>query len=94
MIIRNLVPGFGREVRVKGYFVNKPAPMLVSDLKWLNINTPIPESDYLLLGGKEVIDLPPDKLYGAEVIVAGKLGMRKAREVEIACKKFGDMVGL
>jgi hypothetical protein len=84
----------GHRVRVKGYFVDKPTPMLVTDLKWLNINSPIPESEYILLSGKGVTDLPREPFYGAEVVVSGVVSVRKSMEVELMRRKFGAMVGI
>jgi hypothetical protein len=83
----------GRKVRVQGYFVDSPAPMLVTDLKWLNINSPIPESEYILLGGKGVTNLPRGKYYGAEVVCFGVVTVRKSKEVDLMRKKFGPLAG-
>jgi len=68
----------GSRVEVRGYFVDRPTMTLVSDMKWLLANTPIPEGEHVLLGGVGVERLAVEELYGAEVVVGGKLAMRQS----------------
>ena len=39
---------------VSGYFYNDRFPILVTDLKWTRVNSPMPDSVYLKLGGLEI----------------------------------------
>jgi hypothetical protein len=43
-----------QEYVVEGYFVADPMPMLVKDLKFVRINTPMPDSVFILLRGKGI----------------------------------------
>lgn len=64
-----------RTFKAKGYFSNDPIPMLVNDPIWLRINTPKPDSAYLLLSGPGIDSLlanPDNKYYGTYVTVTGE----------------------
>ncbi len=56
-----------------GYYSSDPIPMLVSDTMWLSINTPTPESEYVLLygAGLKAAVKNPEEYYGALVRVRG-----------------------
>ena len=84
----------GKELSLVGYYVDRPVAMLVSDMKWLQINTPIPESEYILLSGKGIKDLPGKKYYGAKVVIKGVVAQRKSKEIELMKSKYGGPVGL
>ena len=62
------------EYVVEGYFVADPVPMLVKDLKFVRINTRMPESAYILLRGKGIDRFLDQKtVHGAFIQVKGKL---------------------
>jgi hypothetical protein len=70
-----------KKVTVEGYYWNETTPMLVSDMKLLNINTPIPDDKYILLNGKGVDALKgKDNYQGAKVRITipmdSKMGSR------------------
>ncbi|MGD0923486.1 MAG: hypothetical protein ABSA70_17255 [Terriglobia bacterium] len=63
-----------REYSVEGYFVCERIPMLVKDLKTYRANTPMPESEYIVLRGKGIARLrQQEKACGSLVKVTGRL---------------------
>ena len=81
----------GKELTLKGYFVDRPVPMLLSSMHWLNINMPIPESEYIRLSGKGIEEILPEKLYGSYVMIEGKIILTDSKEIDIMRKKIGDI---
>ena len=84
---------------VQGYFVATPEPMLLTDLKWLQVNMPIPESEYILLKGKgiENIETKESKLPGALIQVKGKAGFRPGfspdkYDLELDCRNRPELI--
>ena len=51
----------GKEITLKGFFVDRPVPMLVTTMDVLLINSPIPEEDYIRLKGDPLKDLDPNE---------------------------------
>lgn len=84
----------GKSITLQGYFVDRPAPMLVSSMDLLNINTPIPEKEYIRLTGRGIEGLPPEKFYGAYVALDGVVSVSKDKETKIMVRKFGDIYAL
>jgi hypothetical protein len=65
---------FKQEYVVEGYFVVDPMPMLVKDLKFVRINTRMPESAYILLRGKGIDKFrEQETAYSSFVQAKGKL---------------------
>jgi hypothetical protein len=50
--------------QVEGIFVNDPVPMLLTDIDWFRVNTPMPDSVFIRLSGDIVSSIvsPPDTL--------------------------------
>ena len=84
----------GKSITLQGYFVDRPAPMLVSSMDLLNINTPIPEKEYIRLTGRGIEGLKPEKFYGAYVALDGVVSVSKDKERKIMVRKFGDVSAL
>lgn len=63
------------EFIVEGYFVKDPVPILVTDLKWVNINRPMPDSVFITLGGDALqqINSQLDSLQGAFIRLQGRV---------------------
>ena len=81
----------GKSITLRGFFVDRPAPMLVSSMHYLNINAPIPESEYIRLTGKGIQGLPPKKFYGAYVNLDGIVTLSTDKETKIMREKIGDI---
>ncbi|HWR14610.1 MAG TPA: hypothetical protein VN577_07260 [Terriglobales bacterium] len=60
---------------VEGYFVDDPVPMLVKDMKYFRINTPMPESVYILIRGTGAVQLRDMKAQGSLVRATGRLAV-------------------
>ena len=68
---------------VKGYFVNETVPILISDMKLTLINSPIPDSSYILLTGKGIEEFSKEEgSYGTFIELTGKIDLRKQKEIE------------
>jgi hypothetical protein len=63
----------GQWVTVEGIFVRDPVPMLVTNLEYVQMNMPIPESEYVLLSGKEAEEIDPKILGGGTLQVTGEV---------------------
>jgi hypothetical protein len=63
----------GQWVTVEGIFVRDPVPTLVTNLDYVQMNMPIPESEYVLLSGKEAEEIDPRKLGGGTLQVTGEV---------------------
>ena len=63
----------GKPISVEGIFVKDTIPMLVTDLKIVIANVPMPDTQYLLLSGKKVESIDPQKFGGAKILISGKL---------------------
>lgn len=77
----------GKLVTVEGVFVKDPLPMLITNLKIVTVNTPMPYDQYLVLSGKEVDKINPEKYGGAKVRVVGNVKMVRREEVRYAGEK-------
>lgn len=67
------------KVTVEGYYWNETTPMLISDMKLLEINTPIPEDKYMLLNGKGIESIKGMNNYqGAKVKVTIDMSQNSA----------------
>ena len=80
-----------RDFIVEGYFVNETVPLLVTDLRLLEINRPLPETSYILLKGNGVEGFgKQENPYGAFIRIKGKLeigkpGERGGLEIDLLC---------
>ena len=61
--------------------------MLVTDLKIVIANVPMPYDQYLLLSGKEIDKINPQKYGGAKIRVSGKVQKVRRKEVKYAGEK-------
>lgn len=72
----------GKPATVIGIFVKDPLPMLVTDLKVVTVNMPMPYEQYLLLSSKEVDKIDPQKYGGAKIRVSGLVRTVKSEEIK------------
>ena len=83
-----------KEYIVKGFFVNGTVPLLITDMKLILINTPMPDSAYILLKGKGIDALTKEKdVYGTFIELKGKINFEQFRdkegyEIEIICPEM------
>lgn len=70
---RGMEDYIGQWVTVEGIFVRDPVPMLVTNLDYVQMNMPIPESEYVLLSGKEAEEIDPGILGGGTLQVTGEV---------------------
>jgi|GEM_PF-776643 len=61
----------GKTVTIEGIFVRDPLPMLVTDLKIVLVNTPMPKDQYIVLTGGESEEINPKEYGGAKLKVTG-----------------------
>lgn len=62
-----------KTVLIEGIFVKDPLPMLVTDLKFVLINSPIPRDQYIILSGKLAEEIDSKKIGGARIKLSGTL---------------------
>ena len=72
----------GKAATVQGIFTKDPLPMLVTELKIVTVNMPMPFDQYLLLSGKEGDKIDPQKYGGTRMLVSGKVRKVKKEEAE------------
>ena len=63
----------GKKVSVEGIFVRDSVPMLVTDLKFVLANMPMPEKEYILLVGQQADSIDPKDYGGARLKVEGSV---------------------
>lgn len=70
-----------KEYEVKAFFTHDPVPMLVTDMKYTMINTPMPDSVFISISGPAADSMRanPDMYYGTEVILRGKLNISRQK---------------
>ncbi len=61
----------GKTVTLEGIFVRDPLPMLVTDLKIVLVNMPMPKDQYIVLTGGESEEINPKEYGGAKLKVTG-----------------------
>jgi len=62
------------DIIIEGYFWNETVPLLITDLKLLDINTPLPEQKFILLSGPGIEKILVDeKFSGAYIRITGKV---------------------
>ncbi|MBN1267307.1 MAG: hypothetical protein JXA25_17585 [Anaerolineales bacterium] len=62
-----------RIVTVEGVFVADPIPILVTDLDYVLVNSPVPDLEYILIKGDIAEDIDPEKYGGATLEVRGSV---------------------
>ena len=72
-----------KEYVVEGYLWNDQVPILVSDPKWLNVNTPMPDSSYILLSGQVFERYKNADYLGGKVRLQGSINFLKDPKGEI-----------
>ena len=71
----------GQEVTVEGIFVNDPVPMLVTNLDYVLMNMPIPETEYVLLDPEQAREIDAAELGGAKLKVQGTVEILEERGI-------------
>jgi hypothetical protein len=78
----------GKTVTIEGIFVRDPIPMLVSDIKIVLANMPMPKDQYILLTGNQAQEIDPNQYGGAKLKITGEV---KAVD-DANVKNIGDYV--
>src|SRR5580765_870276 len=52
-----------RQYILQGYFVNETVPMLVTNMKWMRINTVMPDSVFVILNGPGIDSVSKNPSY-------------------------------
>jgi hypothetical protein len=78
----------GKTVTIEGIFVRDPVPMLVTDIKIVLANMPMPKDQYILLTGNQAQEIDPKQYGGAKLRITGEV---KAVD-EANIKNIGDYV--
>jgi hypothetical protein len=63
----------GKTVIIEGIFVRDPIPMLVTDIKIVLVNMPMPKDQYILLTGNQAKEIDPKQYGGARLRITGEV---------------------
>jgi hypothetical protein len=78
----------GKTVTIEGIFVRDPLPMLVTDIKIVLANMPMPKDQYILLIGNQAQEIDPKQYGGAKLKITGEVNAVDDANV----KNIGDYV--
>jgi cytochrome b involved in lipid metabolism len=78
----------GKTVTIEGIFVRDPIPMLVTDIKIVLANMPMPKDQYILLTGNQAKEIDNKQFGGAKLRITGEV---KAVD-DANVKNLGDYV--
>jgi len=68
---RNWLRHIGELVTIEGIFVRDPIPILVTDLDLVLVNTPVPDTEYIVLLGELAEEIDPSENGGGWLRVSG-----------------------
>ena len=77
----------GKSTTVEGIFIKDTLPMLVTNLKIVTANVPMPYNQYLLLYGEEMDSIDPQKFGGARMFISGKVWKVEKDQIKYAIDK-------
>ena len=72
----------GKTVTVEGIFVRDPLPMLITDIKIVQANMPMPKDQYILLTGNQAQEIDPKQYGGAKLRITGEVNAVDGANVE------------
>jgi hypothetical protein len=78
----------GKTVTIEGIFVRDPVPMLVTDIKMVLANMPMPKDQYILLTGNQAQEIDPKQYGGAKLRITGEVNAVNDANI----KNIGDYV--
>ena len=78
------------EYTVEGYFFKDPVPILVTDLKWVQINSPMPDSVFIVLGGAilDSFNRNPERYQGSYIRIRGRIIARENSIIQTDSIRF------
>jgi len=78
----------GKTITIEGIFVRDPLPMLITDIKIVQANMPMPKDQYILLTGNQAQEIDPKEYGGAKLRITGEVNAVDDANV----KNIGDYV--